>query len=41
MTGTVNYGQVAGGPQYAEQITVAVPAKEVTAVVNNFNFIKQ
>jgi hypothetical protein len=41
VTGTVTYGQVAGGPQYAEQITVAVPAKEVTAVVNNFNFIKQ
>ncbi|MFI5210280.1 MAG: hypothetical protein ACHQ2E_07545 [Gemmatimonadales bacterium] len=41
VTGTVNYGQVTGGPQYAEQITVAVPAKEVTAVINNFNFIKQ
>jgi hypothetical protein len=41
VTGTVTYGHVPGGPQYAEQITVAVPAKEVTAVVNNFNFIKQ
>jgi len=41
VTGTVNYGQVTGGPQYAEQITAAVPAKEVTAVINNFNFIKQ
>jgi hypothetical protein len=41
VTGTVTYGHVAGGPQYAEQVTVAVPAKEVSAVVNNFNFIKQ
>ena len=41
VTGTVAYGQVTGGPQYAEQVTAAVPAKEVTAVVNNFNFVKQ
>jgi hypothetical protein len=41
VTGSLTYAQVTGGPQYAGQVTVAVPAKEVTAVVNNFNFIKQ
>jgi len=37
----VDYGKVAGGPQYASQITVLVPAKEVTMVVQNFNYLKQ
>ena len=37
----VVYGKVAGGPQYASQISVSVPAKEVLMVVQNFNYVKQ
>ena len=35
---TVTFGQVPGGPQYASQINVSVPAKEVSATITNFNY---
>jgi hypothetical protein len=39
---TVVYGVVPnGGPQYAEQTSIEVPAKQVTAVIENFNYVKQ
>lgn len=38
---TVVYGVVPGGPQYAAQTSVSVPAKEVTMVIENFNYVKQ
>jgi hypothetical protein len=41
VSANVIYGTVAGGPQYASQITVAVLAKQVTMVVQNFNYLKQ
>jgi len=42
VNGTVDYGVVpGGGPQYAAQTSVSVPAKQVTAVIENFNYIKQ
>jgi hypothetical protein len=34
-------GQVEGGPQYAGKTSVSVPAKDVSATIENFNFIKQ
>ncbi len=36
---TVTFGQVPGGPQYASQINVSVPAKNVSATITNFNFV--
>lgn len=42
VSGTVVYGVVpGGGPQYAQQTTVNVPAKQVTLVLENFNYVKQ
>ena len=41
VSGQVTYGAVPGGPQYAAQTLVNVPAKEVSATMENFNFIKQ
>lgn len=38
---TVVYGAVPGGPQYAAQTSIEVPAKQVTAVIENFNYVKQ
>jgi hypothetical protein len=35
---TVTFGQVPGGPQYASQINVSVPTRQVSATVTNFNF---
>jgi hypothetical protein len=35
----VTFGQVPGGPQYASQINVSVPAKNVSATITNFNFV--
>ena len=36
---TVTFGQVPGGPQYASQMNITVPAKEVSATITNFNFV--
>ena len=36
---TVTFGQVPGGPQYASQVNISVPAKEVSATITNFNFV--
>ena len=36
---TVTFAQVPGGPQYASQINISVPAKEVSATVTNFNYV--
>ncbi|MFI5210282.1 MAG: hypothetical protein ACHQ2E_07555 [Gemmatimonadales bacterium] len=41
VSGTVNYAQVPGGPKYASQTTVNVPAKQVITTIENFNFVKQ
>jgi len=35
---TVTFGKVPGGPQYASQVNISVPAKEVSATITNFNF---
>jgi hypothetical protein len=34
----VDFGQVPGGPQYAARITVDVPAKKVSAKIENFSY---
>lgn len=39
--GTVVYGQVPGGPQYAAQIVASVPAKEASIKIENFEYTKQ
>jgi hypothetical protein len=39
--GTVEYAQVTNGPTYAARTIIQVPGKQVTAVVENFDFIKQ
>ena len=36
---TVTFGQVPGGPQYASQVNISVPAREVFATITNFNFV--
>jgi len=38
VTCTVRFGQVPGGPQYASQINISVPSKEVSATITNFNY---
>jgi hypothetical protein len=38
VTCAVQFGQVPGGPQYASQISVSVPAKEVSATITNFDY---
>ena len=37
----VDYGQVQGGPQYAARVVVNVPAKEISAKVETFDYLKQ
>jgi hypothetical protein len=39
--GIVEFGRVPNGPQYAARISVSVPAKKVTAKIENFDFVKQ
>lgn len=39
--GTVEYAQVSNGPTYAARTVIQVPGKQVTAVVENFDFLKQ
>ena len=38
--GKVTFARVPDGPQYANQVNVSVPAKEVSAVVENFDYQK-
>ncbi len=40
-TGIVTYGITTDGLRYAAQIQISCPAKNVTAVVQNYNYIKQ
>jgi len=39
--GKVEFGQVTDGPRYAGRVTVSVPARKVTAKVENFDYMKQ
>lgn len=39
--GKVDYGQVQGGPQYAARVVVSVPAKQASAKVETFDYLKQ
>lgn len=39
--GVVEYGKVPFGPTYASRTNLAVPAKKVSAKIENFDFIKQ
>jgi len=39
--GTVQYAKVTNGPTYAARSIIQVPGKKVTAVVENFDFLKQ
>ena len=41
VSGTVDFGQVAGGPQYAARLVVNVPSREVSAKIENFNYQRQ
>jgi hypothetical protein len=41
VSGTVDFGQVTGGPQYAARLVVNVPSKEVSAKIENFNYQRQ
>jgi len=41
VSGTVIYGSVSGGPNYASQTSVSVPNKQIALVVENFNYVKQ
>jgi len=41
VAGKVEFGSVAGGPQYAARVTVSVPAKEVSATIETFDYMKQ
>lgn len=36
--GKVEYGQVPGGPRYAKRTTVNVPARQITAKVENYEY---
>ena len=41
VSGKVEFGQVPGGPQYTARIIVSVPAKKVSAKIENFNYQRQ
>jgi hypothetical protein len=41
VSGTVTYGSVSGGPNYASQTSVSVPNKQIALVLENFNYVKQ
>jgi hypothetical protein len=41
ITGTVTYGATADNLKYAAQVQISCPAKSVTAVIQNYNYIKQ
>ncbi len=35
---TVHFSQVPGGPQYASTVSISVPAKQVSAIITNFEY---
>lgn len=39
--GNVEFGQVTDGPRYAGRVSVLVPARKVTAKIENYDFMKQ
>jgi hypothetical protein len=39
--GTVEFATLPAGPRYAARTTVNAPAKQLTATIENFNYIKQ
>ena len=41
MTGEVQYARVPGGPSYAAQTVIDIPAKKVRAKVETFDYVKQ
>jgi len=41
VSGKVEFAQVPGGPQYFARLLVSVPAKKVSAKIENFNYQKQ
>jgi hypothetical protein len=41
MTDDVQYARVAGGPSYAAQTVIDVPAKKVRAKVETFDYVKR
>jgi len=41
MTGDVQYARVPGGPSYAAQTVIDVPAKKIRAKVETFDYVKQ
>lgn len=41
VSGTVEFAQVPGGPQYAARLIVNVPSREVSAKIENFNYQRQ
>jgi hypothetical protein len=41
VTGVVEYDRVKDGPLYAARVSLSVPAKEMTAVVETFNYMRQ
>jgi hypothetical protein len=41
VSGSVIYGSVPGGPNYASQTSVSVPSKQIALVLENFNYVKQ
>ncbi len=41
VSGTVEFGHVPGGPQYAARLIVNVPSKQVSAKIENFNYQRQ
>ncbi|MBP7866872.1 MAG: hypothetical protein KA419_13095 [Acidobacteria bacterium] len=38
---TAEFGQVQGGPQYVARLTIDVPAKKVSAKIENYNYQRQ
>ncbi len=41
VSATVDFGQVQGGPQYTARLIVNVPAKKVSAKIENYNYLRQ
>jgi hypothetical protein len=41
LNGQVHFGAVPGGPRYASQVNVTVPAKQLQMQVDNFDYVRQ
>jgi hypothetical protein len=41
LDGQVEFATIPGGPNYAARTTVNVPAKQLTAKIENFQYVKQ